>query len=107
MWGVVTIIALSMSLTSCDDILGHWEKPAPVPVTPPSPTPTPTPTPAVFASDEYNEASWNPTLEKVEFTQKTAASTPTAVADANAGGTRGTWYKWYIRKIEKGGEGEI
>ena len=22
-------------------------------------------------------------------------------------GTDGTWYKWYIRKIEKGGEGRI
>lgn len=32
--GGVLLCALSMSLTSCEDVLGHWEKPTPTPVTP-------------------------------------------------------------------------
>ena len=33
-WGGVLLFSLSMSLTSCEDILGHWEKPTPNPITP-------------------------------------------------------------------------
>ena len=37
------ILALSLAFTSCDDILGEWDKPAPVTPTPmPEPKPTPT-----------------------------------------------------------------
>ena len=32
--GGVLLCALSMSLTSCEDILGHWEKPTPTPIMP-------------------------------------------------------------------------
>ena len=32
--GGVLLLSLSMSLTSCEDVLGHWEKPTPTPVTP-------------------------------------------------------------------------
>ena len=32
--GGVLLLSLSMSLTSCEDILGHWEKPTPNPITP-------------------------------------------------------------------------
>ena len=32
--GGVLLFSLSMSLTSCEDVLGHWEKPTPTPVTP-------------------------------------------------------------------------
>ena len=32
--GGVLLFSLSMSLTSCEDILGHWEKPTPNPITP-------------------------------------------------------------------------
>ena len=32
--GGVFLFSLSMSLTSCEDILGHWEKPTPNPITP-------------------------------------------------------------------------
>ena len=32
--GGMILFCLSMSLTSCEDILGHWEKPTPNPVTP-------------------------------------------------------------------------
>ena len=49
------------------------------------------PTPVAFAANEYNEASWNGS--KVVFTKKTAASTPTAVANSN---TAVTWSDgWY------------
>lgn len=44
------ILALSLVFTSCDDILGEWDRPAPNPVVPtPSPDsdPTPTPTPTL------------------------------------------------------------
>ena len=49
-------------------------------------------TPSVaFAANEYNEASWDGS--KVVFTKKTAASTPTAVANSN---TAVTWSDgWY------------
>ena len=36
------ILALSLAFTSCDDILGEWDRPAPV-----TPTPTPEPTPTL------------------------------------------------------------
>ena len=29
LWGLVVLFSLSMCLTSCEDILGHWEKPTP------------------------------------------------------------------------------
>jgi hypothetical protein len=49
------------------------------------------PTPVAFAANEYNEASWDGS--KVVFTKKTAASTPTAVANSN---TAVTWSDgWY------------
>ena len=41
------ILALSLAFTSCDDILGEWDKPAPNPVVP---TPEPEPTPTVSAT---------------------------------------------------------
>ncbi len=49
------------------------------------------PTPVAFAANEYNEASWDGS--KVVFTKKTAATTPTAVANSN---TAVTWSDgWY------------
>ena len=45
------ILALSLVFTSCDDILGEWDRPAPNPVVPtPSPDPDPTPTPTPEAT---------------------------------------------------------
>ena len=42
------MLALSLVFTSCDDILGEWDRPAPNPVVPtPSPDPDPTPTPTL------------------------------------------------------------
>lgn len=38
--GGVLLFSLSMSLTSCEDVLGHWEKPSPNPITPGGGTPT-------------------------------------------------------------------
>ena len=32
--GGALLFGLTMSLTSCEDILGHWEKPTPNPITP-------------------------------------------------------------------------
>ena len=40
--GGALLFGLTMSLTSCEDILGHWEKPTPNPITPPSGGETPT-----------------------------------------------------------------
>ena len=34
MLGGALLFSLTMSLTSCEDVLGHWEKPSPTPVTP-------------------------------------------------------------------------
>ena len=34
LWGGVLLFSLSMSLTSCEDILGEWSRPTPNPVTP-------------------------------------------------------------------------
>ena len=38
--GGALLFSLTMSLTSCEDILGHWEKPSPNPITPGTVTPT-------------------------------------------------------------------
>ena len=46
------LFGLSMCFTSCEDVLGHWEKPTPVTPTPtptPEPEPEPTPTPGLLA----------------------------------------------------------
>ena len=43
LFGVAVLFGLSMCLTSCEDILGHWEKPTPTPITPGGETPTPIP----------------------------------------------------------------
>ena len=32
--GGMLLLSVSMSLTSCEDVLGHWEKPTPIPITP-------------------------------------------------------------------------
>ena len=37
--GGALLFGLTMSLTSCEDILGHWEKPTPNPITPGGETP--------------------------------------------------------------------
>ena len=34
MLGGALLFSLTMSLTSCEDVLGHWEKPTPTPITP-------------------------------------------------------------------------
>lgn len=34
MLGDALLFSLTMSLTSCEDVLGHWEKPTPTPITP-------------------------------------------------------------------------
>lgn len=44
---LLTLAVLAMtSLTSCEDILGHWERPTAATDSTPTPTPDPTPTPA-------------------------------------------------------------
>ena len=46
------MFSLLLCLTSCEDVLGHWEKPTPVTPTPtptPEPEPEPTPTPGLLA----------------------------------------------------------
>ena len=55
--GGVLLCALSMSLTSCEDVLGHWEKPSPNPITPPSGGETPvTPEEIIYAFSLRNMA---------------------------------------------------
>ena len=64
LWGLVVLFSLSMCLTSCEDVLGHWEKP-----TPPECTVT---------SISLNETSLD---LFVEGGKKTATLTATLVGD--------------------------
>ena len=62
------ILALSLVFTSCDDILGEWDRPAPNPVVPtptPEPEPEPTPTPGLLTGKFTINASG----DKVQFSQ--------------------------------------
>ena len=54
--GGVLLCALSMSLTSCEDVLGHWEKPTPNPITPPSGGETPVTPEEIYAFSLRNMA---------------------------------------------------
>lgn len=61
------ILALSLVFTSCDDILGEWDKPAPNPVVPtptPEPEPEPTPTPGLLTGKFSVSAT-----KQVQFSQ--------------------------------------
>ena len=60
------LFGLSMCFTSCEDVLGHWEKPTPVTPTPtPTPEPEPTPTPGLLAGKFTINASG----DQVQFSQ--------------------------------------
>ena len=62
------ILALSLAFTSCDDILGEWDRPAPNPVVPtptPEPEPEPTPTPGLLTGKFTINASG----DKIQFSQ--------------------------------------
>ena len=61
--GGVLLFSLSMSLTSCEDILGHWEKPTPNPITPGG---------NVTPSDEGGST---PVLPTLDLSTVTAATT--------------------------------
>ena len=54
--GGVLLFSLSMSLTSCEDILGHWEKPTPNPITPGGGSSSDEPTPTMKATPLTLEA---------------------------------------------------
>ena len=57
--GGVLLFSLSMSLTSCEDILGHWEKPTPAVVTPEEPAaPTVTDLSMVDNAGNAREKQW-------------------------------------------------
>lgn len=56
LWGGVLLFSLSMSLTSCEDILGHWEKPTPNPITPGGGSSSDEPTPTMKATPLTLEA---------------------------------------------------
>ena len=61
------ILALSLVFTSCDDILGEWDRPAPNPVVPtptPEPEPEPTPTPGLLTGKFSVSAT-----KQVQFSQ--------------------------------------
>ena len=49
-------------------------------------------TKAGWAANEYNEGKWNSTLEKVEFTKKTADSDPQEIANGYDGAISLGWY---------------
>ena len=76
LFGGVLLFSLSMSLTSCEDIFGHWEKPTPVIVTP--------------GTDKQGEVT-SVTLDKTELAltiggaavQLTATVTPDNATDAD------------------------
>ena len=62
------MLALSLVFTSCDDILGEWDRPAPNPVVPtptPEPEPEPTPTPGLLTGKFTINASG----DKIQFSQ--------------------------------------
>ena len=77
--GGALLLALPLFLTSCEDILGEWSRPAPNPVTPtPEPEPTPTPEPtmqqtpltfeaAVDGAVVTFKASDNPVNKTIEY----------------------------------------
>ena len=53
--GGALLFGLTMSLTSCEDVLGHWEKPTPNPITPGGGTPV-TPEEIIYAFSLRNMA---------------------------------------------------
>lgn len=55
MLGGALLFGLTMSLTSCEDVLGHWEKPSPNPITPGGGTPV-TPEEIIYAFSLRNMA---------------------------------------------------
>ena len=62
------ILALSLAFTSCEDILGEWDKPTPVTPTPtptPTPEPEPTPTPGLLTG----KFTINASDDQVQFSQ--------------------------------------
>ena len=106
------MVALPLFLTSCEDILGHWEKPAPAVVTPaetPAATITTAPmatTGAIFAGSTTElvtagVADGGTMMYKVTDTNSQPTSTegfsatlPTAASYT----TSGTYYVWYYAK---------
>ena len=76
------LFGLLMCFTSCEDILGHWEKPTPVTPTPtptPEPEPEPTPTPGLLAGTFKINADG----DQVQFSQGNLQAT--------YDGTKWTW----------------
>ena len=64
LFGVAVLFGLSMCLTSCEDILGHWEKPTPV--VPGGVTPTPIPEEVyAFSLQDMSEEAITATALKV------------------------------------------
>lgn len=75
-------VSATATLTSCDDVLGEWSKPAPVT---PTPTPTPTPTTVSVTSIKLSETTLN---KKVGDAAVTLTAT---VAPDNASDKTLTW----------------
>ena len=93
------ILALSFVFTSCDDILGEWDKPAPNPVVP-TPTPEPEPEPTPIPGLLTGKFTINASGDKIQFSQGNLQAT--------YDGTKWTWafaeHQWdYIGGRSDGG----
>lgn len=73
----------SATLTSCEDVLGHWEKPTPTPITPPSGGETPvTPEEIIYSFSLRNLADdADVAATALKVTDQTGAEVATATSD--------------------------
>ena len=95
--GGALLFGLTMSLTSCEDILGHWEKPSPNPITPGGGTPV-TPEEIIYAFSLRNMAD---DADVVATTLTVKDQDNQTIATATSDG------KYTIRKDDLGGALEL
>ena len=97
MLGGALLFGLTMSLTSCEDVLGHWEKPSPNPITPGGGTPV-TPEEIIYAFSLRNMAD-NADVVATTLTVKDQDNQTIATATSDG--------KYTIRKDDLGGALEL
>ena len=81
MLGGALLFSLTMSLTSCEDVLGHWEKPTPTPITPPSGGETPVTPEEIYAFSLCNMADADITATAFNVTDQDGNTIVTAESD--------------------------
>lgn len=95
--GGALLFGLTMSLTSCEDVLGHWEKPSPNPITPGGGTPV-TPEEIIYAFSLRNMAD---DADVVATTLTVKDQDNQTIATATSDG------KYTIKKDDLGGALEL